>query len=77
MDDKEVDTPKLEETKLFDLADLPPVDMSIHQWRQQGTRLYCTSCPSEHATILDDIDLQLYGIDEKGLPLFRKVEVHD
>ena len=63
--------------KLFDISDMPEVSFTNHKWRQEGTRVSCQSCATPHAFILDSPDTQLYGIDEKGLPLFKQVTVKD
>ena len=55
---------------------LPQPELTGHTWRQQGTMLICTSCPFTHATHIP-VDYQLYGINEKGEPMLRKIVVKD
>lgn len=45
----------------------------IHEWRQQGARLYCVACPFEHATEPRFIDSILQGTDSSGLPIMKKL----
>lgn len=58
----------------FDLASLPKPELTGHGWVQRGTLLVCQSCEFEHGTHIDP-GYQLYGIDEKGYPLIRKIDV--
>lgn len=57
-----------------DLNLLPQPQLSGHAWRQQGTTLVCESCPFNHASFIP-VDYQLYGINDKGEPMIRKVSV--
>lgn len=57
----------------FDLNDLPQVQLTGHQWIQQGAQIICRSCPFEHASYVPP-GYQLYGTDERGLPLIKKLE---
>lgn len=41
-----------------------------HNWRQQGTRVFCTSCPTEHAFSVEP-DKILIDVKE-GMPVFDK-----
>lgn len=59
----------------FDLSDMPKPELTGHAWRQRGTELVCESCPFTHSSYIPPSH-QLYGIDSKGYPMFRKVEVH-
>lgn len=59
----------------FDLSQMPEAQLAGHNWRQRGTELICDSCPFTHATYIPP-DKQLYGIDERGLPMIRSVVVH-
>ena len=56
----------------IDLNQLPQAPLTGHMWRQEGTQLICQSCPFKHATFIEP-GLQLYGIDEDGKPLIRKL----
>jgi hypothetical protein len=60
-------------TSSFDLSELPKPELSGHAWRQRGTELVCESCPFTHATYMHP-DYQLYGIDDKGIPMIRKIK---
>lgn len=42
-----------------------------HNWRQKGPRLYCMTCPWEHATEPIFIDKILIGTDDNGKPILR------
>ena len=61
--------------------DLPPAQLSGHQWIQQGIMLICQSCKPSHSTAIlgrngmPAVDYQYIGLDENGHPKFRKVEV--
>jgi len=68
--------PNQEASNGFDLNSIPKPELSGHAWRQQGTMLICQSCPFTHASHLP-VGYQLYGIDERGYPLIRKVVVKD
>ena len=48
----------------------------IHDWRQQGARLYCIACPWEHATEPRFVDYILTGTDPNGLPLLKKIQYY-
>jgi len=69
-----------EEGSSFDLSSFSRPDLTGHQWRQQGTMLICQSCTFTHTSAITDkdgnpaVDYQLYGIDDKGMPMFRKLE---
>lgn len=56
------------------INDLPQPQLTGHMWRQEGTQLICESCSFKHATFIDP-GYQLYGIDDKGQPMIRKVDV--
>lgn len=62
------------ETSEFDLASLPKPELSGHAWIQRGTMLTCESCPFAHASAIPS-DYQLYGIDDRGYPMLRKIDV--
>ena len=53
---------------------LPQPQLTGHNWRQQGTMLICESCPFTHTSFLPSPDYQLYGIDERGVPMIRKIK---
>lgn len=57
----------------FDPSTMPDAQLAGHNWRQRGTELICESCPFTHATYIPP-DKQLYGIDERGLPMIRTVQ---
>ena len=63
-----------EATSEIDLSFLPQPQLTGHAWRQQGTQLVCESCPFTHSSYIPP-DFQLYGIDDEGMPMIRKVEV--
>lgn len=56
----------------FDLSDLPQPELTGHAWRQRGTDLVCESCPFTHGSYIPP-GYQLNGIDDQGIPTFRKV----
>lgn len=58
----------------FDPGTIPDAQLAGHNWRQRGTELICESCPFTHATYIPP-DKQLYGIDDRGLPMIRNVVV--
>jgi hypothetical protein len=58
----------------IDISDLPKAELAGHAWRQRGTELTCISCPFTHATYLPP-DYQLHGIDERGIPMIRRIVV--
>lgn len=58
----------------LDLSNLPQATLQGHMWRQEGTQLICQSCSFKHATFIEP-GYQLYGLDEKGAPMIRKIEV--
>lgn len=58
---------------LANLDELPKPELAGHQWRQEGTQLKCMSCPFTHAWVIGT-EHQLYGIDDRGYPLIRKLE---
>lgn len=64
-----------EETYVTDLDTLPQPQLTGHQWLQIGSMLQCDSCPFKHTQFIPP-EYQLYGIDEKGIPLIRKIEIH-
>jgi len=43
-----------------------------HQWIQMGPYLRCKSCPSPHAIHIGTHNIFM-GLDEKGMPIFKKV----
>lgn len=63
-------------TSKFNLNDIPEVQLTGHQWIQLGNELRCTSCSFSHGTYISS-DYQLYGIDDEGKPLIRKIQVKD
>jgi hypothetical protein len=63
-----------ERSNEIDLDDIPAPQLSGHVWRQQGAMLVCSSCPFSHSAYIP-ADRQLYGINEKGEPLLRKISV--
>ncbi len=66
------DQPLDKETAYINLDELPRAPLKGHMWRQEGTQLICQSCPFKHATFIEP-GLQLYGIDEDGNPMIRKL----
>ena len=56
----------------INLDELPQPQLTGHQWRQQGTALVCQSCPFTHGSHLEP-GYQLYGIDDDGTPMIRKI----
>lgn len=57
-------------------ADIESAIRSIknkHEWRQEGARLYCVSCPWAHATEQRFLNYILMGTDNNGLPILRKL----
>jgi len=58
----------------FDLSQIPEASLAGHNWRQRGTELVCDSCPYGHASYIPP-GKQLYGIDERGLPMIRDIVV--
>lgn len=68
------ETPKEVNSPGFDLDSIPKPELSGHAWRQQGTQLICQSCPFTHMSFIPT-DYQLYGIDDKGFPMIRKITV--
>lgn len=59
----------------FDLASLPKPELTGHAWIQKGTMIECQSCPFPHASAIPS-DYQLYGIDERGYPQLRKIQLN-
>ncbi len=75
MNDAKTNQPPLSEVlHEVDVNSLPQPQLTGHMWRQEGTQLICQSCSFKHATFIDP-GYQLYGIDEKGHPMIRKVDV--
>lgn len=70
-----IQLPKQEEIYVTDLDALPQPQLAGHQWRQLGSMLQCDSCPFRHTQFIPP-EYQLYGIDEKGIPMIRKIEIH-
>lgn len=66
--------PEHEVISTLNLDDLPQPELVGHAWRQRGTELICESCPFTHASYIPP-DLQLYGIDAKGYPMIRKIQL--
>lgn len=64
--------PEHETVSTFDLSDMPQPELSGHAWRQRGTELVCESCPFAHSSYIPPTH-QLYGISDKGYPMFRKI----
>jgi len=58
----------------IDLSQIPKATLEGHMWRQEGIYLHCTSCPFNHGTFIEP-GYQLYGIDDNGAPLIRKIVV--
>jgi hypothetical protein len=58
----------------INLDSIPQPQLTGHMWLQRGTLLTCESCPFSHASYIPP-DYQLYGIDDNGYPLIRKIEV--
>lgn len=71
MKPKDADEPVIQE---FNLDDLKAPELLGHQWMQRGNQLQCSSCPFHHGAYIDP-DYQLYGIDEEGRPMLRKIVV--
>jgi len=46
--------------------------MQGHSWMQQGTEVYCESCPFRHSFYVEP-GYVLKGIDESGNPLIDKI----
>lgn len=44
-----------------------------HEWRQEGSRLFCITCPLQHATEPRFTDYLLQGTDESGKPILKKI----
>lgn len=44
-----------------------------HEWRQEGSRLYCVACPWQHATETRFTNYLLQGTDEAGAPILKKL----
>lgn len=61
-------------TYALDLTQIPEATLQGHMWRQEGTQLICQSCPFRHATFIEP-GYQLYGIDDQGKPMVRKIIV--
>jgi len=57
-----------------DLTQIPQATLQGHMWRQEGTLLICQSCSFKHSTFIQP-GYQLYGIDDNGKPLIRKITV--
>lgn len=70
----EVNSPTSGEKAYVDLSQIPPATLQGHMWRQEGTQLKCMSCPFTHGTFIEP-GYQLYGIDDEGKPLIRKIIV--
>ena len=75
-DKEQPDAPKDLYSHEFNLDAIPEIPLTGHQWIQMGNELKCTSCPFAHGTYIAS-DYQLYGIDEDGKPMIRKVTVTD
>ena len=45
----------------------------IHNWRQEGARLYCIACPFGHSTEPRFVNQLLQGTDKNGLPILRQL----
>lgn len=61
------------EISYIDLSSLPQPQLTGHAWRQRGTELICESCPFKHSSYIPPSH-QLYGIDEHGHPLIRRLD---
>lgn len=66
--------PEHEIISSFNLDDMPQPELAGHAWRQRGTELICESCPFTHASYIPP-PYQLYGINDKGFPMIRKLKV--
>ena len=64
---------KEEVVATLELDALPQPQLTGHAWRQQGTMLICQSCPFEHTSYIAP-DYQLYGINDEGHPMIKKLE---
>lgn len=67
------DESKPKEEYVLNLDELPKPQLTGHMWRQIGTQLVCQSCSFTHATFIEP-GYQLYGIDDQGNPMIRKLE---
>jgi hypothetical protein len=56
------------------IDDLPKPELAGHMWRQEGNLLICQSCPFSHASYIEP-GFQLYGINDKGMPMIRRIDV--
>lgn len=56
-------------------ADIPQPQLTGHLWRQEGTQIICQSCPFKHASFIEP-GYQLYGIDDAGMPMIRRIQVN-
>lgn len=61
---------------VVNLDELPKAELSGHQWLQLGNQLLCQSCSFSHATHITP-GYQLYGIDERGIPMIRQIKISD
>ena len=71
MNENQTDVPEAQ--YVVNLDELPKAELSGHQWLQMGTQLLCQSCSLTHATFID-VGYQLYGINDEGLPMIRRIE---
>lgn len=58
----------------IDVDQIAQPQLDGHMWRQEGNQLICQSCPFKHSSFIDP-GYQLYGIDDNGRPLIRKIEL--
>lgn len=65
---------KKEVISQIDLNEIPQPQLTGHAWVQRGTLLECRSCPFTHASYIPP-GYQLHGIDDKGYPKIKKVDV--
>jgi hypothetical protein len=63
--------PEHEVVSTFDLSEMPQPELTGHAWRQRGTELVCDSCPFTHSSYIPP-NMELYGINDKGYPMFRQ-----
>ena len=59
---------------VVNLDELPKAELTGHQWLQLGNQLVCQSCAFSHGTYIQT-GYQLYGIDDSGTPMIRRIKV--
>lgn len=57
-----------------DLDQIPQPTLQGHMWRQEGSQLICQSCTFKHSTFIEP-GYQLYGIDDNGRPMIKRILV--